>query len=96
MIGVKDMEVKVSKYNENLNIKWQLSNINIPLSGIKVVRDDDTYSGEGKTAMRIGYPYGHTDRVVIHTSSETFILFTSNGGLKEQILSYIGGQRARS
>jgi hypothetical protein len=89
-MGVKDMEVKVSKNDDNLNIKWQLSNIIIPLSDIKKVRDDDTYGGEGKTAMRIGYPYGHTDRVVIQTSSETFILFTSNGGLKEKILSYIG------
>ncbi|WP_044338608.1 SunI/YnzG family protein [Rossellomorea aquimaris] len=83
------MELKVSKKDENLNIKWQLSNITIPLSDIKEVRDDDTYSGEGKTAMRIGYPYGHTDRVVIRTSSETYILFTSNGGLKEKILSCI-------
>jgi len=90
------MEVKVSKNDDNLNIKWQLSNINILLSDIKEVRDDDTYSGEVKTAMRIGYPYGHTDRVVIQTSSETYILFTSNGGLKEKILSYIWSQRARS
>lgn len=83
------MELKVSKNNENLNIKWQLSNITIPLPDIKEVRDDDTYSGEEKTAMRIGYPYGHTDRVVIQTSSETYILFTCNGGLIEKILSYI-------
>ncbi|TYS90102.1 PH domain-containing protein [Rossellomorea aquimaris] len=89
------MEVKVSKNDENLNIKWQLSNIIIPLSDIKEVRDDDTYSGEGKTAMRIGYPYGHTDRVVIQTNSETFILFTSNG-LKEKILSYIGAPKGLS
>lgn len=90
------MEVKVSKNGDKLKIKWQLSNINIPLSDIKEVRNDDTYGGEEKTAMRIGYPYGHTDRVVIQTRSETYILFTSQGGLKEKIMSYIGAQGAQS
>ncbi|MCR8847981.1 PH domain-containing protein [Rossellomorea sp. SC111] len=83
------MEVKVSRNNENLRIKWQLSQIDIPLSEIKDVTLDDTYGGEVKKAIRIGFPYGHTDRIVIKTHSEKYILFTSNGGLKDKILSFM-------
>ncbi|MBW3112333.1 MULTISPECIES: PH domain-containing protein [Bacillaceae] len=83
------MEVKVSRKDGNLHIKWQLSQIDIPISNIKEVSMDDTYSGEEKMAVRIGLPYGHTDRVVIKTRSKTYILYTSNGGLKEKILSYM-------
>ncbi|OXS63870.1 PH (Pleckstrin Homology) domain-containing protein [Bacillus sp. V-88] len=83
------MEVKVSRNNENLRIKWQLSQIDIPLSQIKDVLMDDTYGGEDMKAIRIGFPYGHTDRVVIKTRSETYILYTSNGGLKDKILSFL-------
>ncbi|MGG4169398.1 PH domain-containing protein [Rossellomorea vietnamensis] len=83
------MEVKVSRNNENLRIKWQLSQIDIPLSEIKDVSMDDTYGGEDQNAIRIGFPYGHTDRVVIKTRSETYILYTSNGGLKDKILSFV-------
>ena len=83
------MEVKVSRNNENLRIKWQLSQIDIPLSEIKDVTMDDTYGGEDKKAIRIGLPYGHTDRIVIKTLSETYILYTSNGGLKDKILSFM-------
>jgi Bacterial PH domain len=83
------MEVKVSRNNENLRVKWQLSQIDIPLSEIKDVTMDDTYGGENQKAIRIGFPYGHTDRIVIKTRSEAYILFTSNGGLKDKILSFM-------
>ncbi|RKQ14418.1 hypothetical protein D8M05_13305 [Oceanobacillus bengalensis] len=82
-------EVKVSKINENIRIEWQLSKIDIPLSNICDVVNDDTYGGEEKSAFRIGNPYGHTDRVVIKTKAETYILYTSIGGLKDRILSYM-------
>ncbi|MEI5907836.1 PH domain-containing protein [Bacillus spongiae] len=82
-------EVKVTKKDEHLQIKWNLSKIEIPLSDITEVQYDDTYSGEEKSALRFGYPYGNTDRVVIHTSSETYIIYTSIGGLKEKILSFM-------
>jgi hypothetical protein len=81
-------EVNVSKINGNLQIKWQLSSIEIPLSYIIEVINDDTYGGEEKSAIRIGNPYGHTDRVVIKTRTGAYIIFTSIGGLKEKILSY--------
>jgi hypothetical protein len=89
MIGVIAMDIKISKNDTNLTIKWQLSKIDIPLSEITDVLNDDTYGGEDKKAIRIGFPYGHTDRIVIKTTSESYIVFTSIGGLKEKILSFI-------
>ncbi|MEI2666264.1 hypothetical protein V8G47_16715 [Rossellomorea sp. LJF3] len=68
-------------------MKYQLTKIEIPLSDIKDVVNDDTYGGEEKSALRIGTPYGHTDRVVIKTKKGTYILFTSIGGLRVKILS---------
>ncbi|RLL48437.1 hypothetical protein D8M04_04030 [Oceanobacillus piezotolerans] len=83
------MEVKVTKKNEALHIKWQLSNIEIPFSKIIEVLNDDTYAGKVKNGIRIGLPYGHTERVVINTDSETYIIYTNNAGLKEKIHSFM-------
>jgi hypothetical protein len=85
-------EIKVSKNNEFLVINWQLNKIEIPLSDIIDVKNDDTYGGTEKSAIRIGNPYGNTDRVVIKTKKETYILFTSIGSIKEKILSFIDHQ----
>jgi hypothetical protein len=81
-------ELKVTEKDDVLLIRWQLSKIEIPLTDIVSVESDDTYGGKEKSAIRIGNPYGHTDRVVIQTKTETYILFTSIGGLREKILSY--------
>ncbi|GAJ44104.1 hypothetical protein [Parageobacillus thermoglucosidasius] len=47
-------------------------------SDIVEVTLDDIYGGEEKTAIKIGTPYGETDRVVIQTHSNTYILFTTD------------------
>ncbi|KUP37485.1 PH domain-containing protein [Bacillus halotolerans] len=73
MIGVK-----VKKSKENLVINWQLSKIEIPIKEINDVFLDPNYGGEEKSAVRIGFPYGSTDRVVIKTANNTYILFTTN------------------
>ncbi|WP_316246604.1 SunI/YnzG family protein [Sutcliffiella horikoshii] len=83
------MEVKVTIKGENLIIKWQFSTISVPLSTILSVENDPTYSGTDKHALRIGFPSGHSDRVVIRTKSDTYLIFTSNGGLTDKIRSYI-------
>ncbi|MDR4910590.1 MULTISPECIES: hypothetical protein [Bacillus] len=70
--------IKVEKLNENLIINWQLSKIEIPIKEINDVFLDPNYGGEGKSAVRIGFPYGSTDRVVIKTANSTYILFTTN------------------
>ncbi|WP_377890299.1 hypothetical protein [Alkalihalobacillus sp. R86527] len=82
-------EINVTKKNENLIIKWQLSKIEIPLSDITRVDYDNTYGGKDKSAIRIGNPYASTDTVAIKTRKETYILFTNIGGMRERILSYI-------
>ncbi|MEC0251800.1 SunI/YnzG family protein [Bacillus halotolerans] len=73
MIGVK-----VKKSKENLVINWQLSKIEIPIKEINDVFLDPNYGGEEKSAVRIAFPYGSTDRVVIKTANNTYILFTTN------------------
>ncbi|MCC2529612.1 hypothetical protein LKL24_19755 [Bacillus halotolerans] len=72
MIGIK---VEKSK---NLIINWQLSKIEIPIKEINDVFLDPNYGGEEKSAVRIGFPYGSTDRVMIKTTNSTYILFTTN------------------
>ncbi|XXM73024.1 hypothetical protein ACQ0QQ_03750 [Lysinibacillus sphaericus] len=81
-------ELKVTENQGILQIRWQLSKIEISLADIVNVEDDDTYRGRAKSAIRIGNPYGHTNRVVIQTKTETYILFTSIGGLRGKILSF--------
>ncbi|MGD8190916.1 hypothetical protein ACQCN2_13140 [Brevibacillus ginsengisoli] len=70
--------IDVTKSNDKVIIKWQLSKVEIPIHDIIDVRLDDTYGGEEKEAIRIGTPYGTTDRVVIETKTKTYILYTTN------------------
>lgn len=80
--------INVKKTNDTVIIKWQLSKIDIPASDILDVSLDDTYAGEEKAAIRIGTPYGTTDRVVIKTKTETYILYTTKPtSIKNEILS---------
>lgn len=78
--------IKVKKTEKELNIKWQLSEVVILLEEITEVIEDDTYAGESAGAIRIGTPYGTTDRIVIKTRDQDYILFTTN---KSTILNEI-------
>ncbi|PRR89521.1 SunI/YnzG family protein [Bacillus atrophaeus] len=81
--------IKVEKSNKNLIINWwQLSKIEIPIEEINDLFLDPNYGGEKKSAVRIGFPYGSTDRVVIKTANSTYILFTTNAAsIMNKILS---------
>lgn len=80
--------ISVKKSNDIVIIKWQLSKVEIPVADILDVCLDDTYGGEEKEAIRIGTPYGTTDRVVIKTKIKTYILYTTNPStIKNKILS---------
>lgn len=70
--------INVEKSKEKLIINWQLSKVEIPIREIHDVFLDPNYGGEEKSAVRIGFPYGSTDRVVIKTANNTYILFTTN------------------
>ncbi len=91
-MGVNRMqlfEINVTKKNNSLIIKWQLSKIEILLSDITEVHYDNTYGGKDKSAIRIGNPYASTDTVVINTKKGNYVLFTNIGGMKEKIESYV-------
>uniref|UniRef100_UPI0038995BA9 SunI/YnzG family protein n=1 Tax=Bacillus massiliglaciei TaxID=1816693 RepID=UPI0038995BA9 len=62
MIGID-----IKKVNDNILIKWQLTEVIIPLSSIVRIIKDDTYAGKNKQAIRIGTLYGTTDRIMIET-----------------------------
>lgn len=77
--------ISVTPSGENLIIRWQLTKIEIPLAEITEVTLDDTYGGSDKEAIRIGTPYGTTDRVAIKTMTRTYLLFTTNAtAIKEK------------
>ncbi|MFC7319791.1 hypothetical protein [Halobacillus campisalis] len=80
MIGVK-----IKESGENVIISWQLSRVKIPKNEIIEVRNDDTYGGEDKSAMRIGFPSASLERFVIKTTKQNYILFTSNISIKNKI-----------
>ena len=82
-------EVKINKVDDLIIIKWQLSKVEIPISDIIRVGYDDTYSGSSNKVMRIGYPYGTTDRILIHTTKQDYLIYTSVGATKEKILSFM-------
>ena len=69
--------LKIENKADTLIIKWQFTKIEIPLSEIVVVTEDDTYGGQEKNAIRLGFPSATTDRIVIKTTTETYLLYTS-------------------
>lgn len=82
--------ISVKKIDSEIVIRWQLSKVTIPISEMISVTLDDTYGGNDKQAIRIGTPYGTTDRVVIKTKENTYILFTTNYiAIQEKLNSYI-------
>ncbi|MGQ0516548.1 SunI/YnzG family protein [Bacillus sp. D-CC] len=61
------------------NFVWQLTEITIPLRDVIEVTEDDTYAGvEESNVIRIGTPYGTTDRIIIKTAKQNYVLFTTN------------------
>lgn len=70
--------INVEKSNNNIVIKYQLAKVEIPISDIIEVTLDDTYAGTDIEAIRIGSPSGTTDRVLIKTKTNNYILFTAN------------------
>lgn len=70
--------IKVIKTEDELIIKWQLSEVKIPLEDIIEVIEDETYGGQSPDSIRIGTPYGTTDRIIIRTKQHNYLLFTTN------------------
>lgn len=71
--------INVKKTKKELIISWQLTEITIPLHDVIEVTEDDTYAGvEESNVIRIGTPYGTTDRILIKTAKQNYVLFTTN------------------
>lgn len=71
--------IDVKKTNEELIISWQLAKVQIPLSEIIEVTEDETYAGvEEENVIRIGTAYATTDRILIKTVKQNYLLFTTN------------------
>ena len=83
-------EIFVKKVNSDVVIRWLLTKVTIPIADILAVTTDDTYGGKEKQAIRLGTPYGTTDRLVIITKENTYILFTTNyTSIQKKLNSYI-------
>lgn len=71
--------IDVKKTDKELIISWQLAKIQIPFSEIIEVTEDETYAGvEEKNVIRIGTAYATTDRILIKTVKQNYLLFTTN------------------
>ena len=66
------------KKKDELIISWQFSKIHIALCEITEVTEDNTYAGVEEKAQSIGTAYGTTDRILIKTVKQNYLLFTTN------------------
>ncbi|MFX3647771.1 MAG: hypothetical protein ACE3K2_28190 [Paenibacillus sp.] len=77
--------VNVKKTEDQLVIRWQFSKIEIPIAHIISVTLDDTYGGSEPSAIRIGPVNGTSERILIRTVNQSYILFTSSVNLHNNI-----------
>ncbi|WP_340003457.1 hypothetical protein MHH52_15375 [Paenibacillus sp. FSL K6-0276] len=75
--------IKVDKSENKLVKRWQFTKVVVPFADIVEVAFDPTYAGSDKTAIRIGIPYGATNRLLIRTKITNYILFTTNAEFLE-------------
>jgi len=77
--------IKVQQVAHQLVIRWQFSKVEIPICDITSVTLDDTYGGSELSAVRIGAAYGASQTILIRTTNQSYILFTSNEALFPKI-----------
>ncbi|MGN7411722.1 SunI/YnzG family protein [Paenibacillus sp. SAF-068] len=77
--------VNVKKIEDQLVIRWQFSKIEIPIVHITSVTLDDTYGGSEPSAIRIGPVNGTSERILIRTVNQSYILFTNSVNLYPNI-----------
>lgn len=82
-------DIKVEKIDGSILVKWQLYKIEIPISEIVEVSNDETYAGKDPSAIRIGFPYGTAERVRIKTKNASYLLYTNSPSLKDKISSFL-------
>jgi len=77
--------VNVKKMEDQLVIRRQFSKIEIPIVHIRSVTLDDTYGGSEPSAIRIGPVNGTSERILIRTVNQSYILFTNSVNLYPNI-----------
>lgn len=87
--------IRVQQVENQLVIRWQLSKIEIPISDIKAVTLDDTYGGSEPSAVRIGAAYGASETILIRTTHQSYILFTSNEALFPKISAILSNNAGK-
>lgn len=70
--------IDVKQVENDIVIRHQFTKLVIPIEDLVSVSLDDTYGGQEADAIRIGTPYGTTDRVAIQTKTKNYLLFTTN------------------
>ncbi|MBY0202283.1 hypothetical protein SAMN05720606_111175 [Paenibacillus polysaccharolyticus] len=81
-------DVNVKQVDDQLIIRWQFTKIEIPISQITSVTLDNTYGGSEPSAVRIGYARS-TERILIRTTHQSYILFTSSENMYPAIQAMV-------
>ncbi|OIK13317.1 hypothetical protein [Bacillus sp. MUM 13] len=71
------MTVEIMDKEDFIILKWQLSHIEIPKNDILSIKQDDTYAGDPSATVRLGFPYASTDRLLIETRHDKYLVFTN-------------------
>ncbi|ARJ50324.1 hypothetical protein [Staphylococcus lutrae] len=76
------MAMTVKKNENEVHIQWRVADIHIPNSEIRnVTEDQDIHAVPdvgSKKVSRIGSTFGKTNRVIIDTDSQQYIIYTFN------------------
>ncbi|OEH93581.1 hypothetical protein [Bacillus solimangrovi] len=73
------MSVKVKDNGDRITISWLVSKFNIDKKEITNVYEGSEYAGDASISVHIGHPYANTDRIIIETTSDNYLIYTSNG-----------------
>ena len=76
------MAMTVKKDNNEVRIQWRVADIKIPTSEIKNISQDQEIHAvpdlDSKNISRIGSSFGKTNRVIIDTDDDEYIIDTHN------------------
>lgn len=86
MIGLR-----VKEKDGMVVLKWMLSEVKIPKAHILEVVSDETYGGKDIQALRMGFPYATTERYLLKTTEQNYLLYTGDHHLKKRIEEMVKG-----
>ncbi len=79
---VSEMAMTVKKNENEVHIQWRVADIRIPNDQIRNVTEDQDIHAvpetDSKRVSRIGSTFGKTNRVIIDTDDQQYIIYTFN------------------